>query len=119
VCVSGSREYRNLWKIEQVLRGLPPDTVILHGGARGVDAEADRVARKLGLPVRVYPALWGEHGKAAGPIRNRQMVQDCDILLAFWDGTSRGTASAIKAAREAEKSLDVILDWQAAHDDGS
>ncbi|MFZ4579834.1 MAG: hypothetical protein ACOYOB_15705 [Myxococcota bacterium] len=110
VCVSGSRDYHNLQHVHEVLCLLPHGTVVLHGGARGVDAEADRVARLLGLCVEVQPADSSSYGRAAGPHRTREMVERADFLYAFWDGTSRGTASAIQAAVELGKEFDVILD---------
>jgi len=108
VCVSGSREFKALHKIQEVLSKLPKDTVIVHGGARGVDWEADTVARKLGLAVEVHPADWDKHGKSAGHIRNREMVQTCDKVIAFWDGQSKGTAGAIRCSSDLGKPCEII-----------
>lgn len=110
VCISGSRAYRSLHKVAQVFRTLPAGTLILHGGAKGVDAEANRVARALGFAVEVQLADWARYGRAAGPIRNRQMVERADHVIAFWDGVSSGTASSIAAARELGVEYEVILD---------
>lgn len=48
-----------------------------------------------------FPADWNAHGKAAGPIRNQQMAQEADVLIAFWDGKSRGTKDMIEKATRA------------------
>jgi hypothetical protein len=53
----------------------------------------------LRKPCQVFPAKWDEYGKAAGPIRNQEMVDSKpDLVLAFWDGRSPGTLDAIKRA---------------------
>jgi hypothetical protein len=46
----------------------------------------------------VFPADWKTHGKAAGPIRNRQMAKNAEALIALWDGNSRGTKNMIETA---------------------
>lgn len=52
-----------------------------------------------GVAVRHFPADWKTHGKAAGPIRNREMAEaGADALLALWDGESKGTSSMIQEA---------------------
>jgi hypothetical protein len=68
------------------------------GGAAGVDRHGELWARRHGYRVRVFPADWKAHGKAAGPIRNRQMAEYATHLVAIWDGESRGTASMIREA---------------------
>lgn len=73
---------------------------IVHGAARGVDSAAGELFQGI-YPVTEFPAEWGIHGKAAGPIRNNEMRDYSDALIAIWDGQSRGTAHMIKAATEA------------------
>lgn len=100
VCVSGSRNFPDLGMVENVLKTLPKNTLIIHGGARGVDVEAGLVAKRLGFPTEVVIPQWGVHGKAAGPIRNREMVATADEFIAFWDESSKGTKSAIDFATQ-------------------
>lgn len=73
---------------------------ILHGDSGNVDKVADEWARgcKESHDVRVkpYPAEWDRYGKPAGPLRNAQMADDGDALLAFWDGFSDGTHDMIQ-----------------------
>lgn len=71
-------------------------TEVVNGGASGVDAQAWSWATLAGLPVKPFPADWGKHGKAAGPIRNRQMAEYADALLAIWDGQSPGTRNMVQ-----------------------
>ncbi len=100
VIVCGGRDYADRDAIEAELRSLPPDAVIVHGGAQGADNLAGAVARSLGLRAEVHPAEWGRYGKAAGPRRNAEMLAaGADLVLAFPGG--KGTADMVAKARAA------------------
>ena len=103
IAIVGSREYPNLAEVRDYVMSLPDDTVVITGGARGVDQMAEDTARARGLKVVVHRAEWDKHGKAAGPIRNRLVVEDCDRLVAFWDEVTPGTKNAISQASKAGK----------------
>lgn len=99
ILVCGGRDYVNRDVMRAVLSFFPRETVIVHGGARGADKLCGSTAKELGFKdVRVYPADWKAHGKAAGPIRNREMYQAerPDIVVAFPGGN--GTADMIGVA---------------------
>jgi len=74
-------------------------TEVVSGGASGVDALGERYAKENGIPLRIFPADWDKHGNAAGPIRNKQMADYADALIALWDGQSKGTASMVSLAK--------------------
>lgn len=75
--------------------------VVIEGDARGADRIAGYWARKKRLENLKFPADWETHGRAAGPIRNRQMLTEGrpDLVVAFPGGN--GTADMCEAAREA------------------
>lgn len=73
---------------------------IVSGTAKGADTFGENWARDKGVPTRRMPADWDKYGKKAGPIRNRQMAEVADGLIAIWDGRSRGTKSMIEFAKE-------------------
>lgn len=73
--------------------------VIVSGHATGADSLGERYAQERGLHCEQYPADWKAHGKAAGPIRNEQMANVANALIAFWDGQSRGTKNMINLAK--------------------
>jgi hypothetical protein len=75
-------------------------TKMAHGGGIGADQLAGEVSLELRIPCHVYPALWDRYGHAAGPIRNRKMLdgEHPDLVLAFWDGESTGTLDWINMA---------------------
>ena len=79
--------------------------VILSGHCSGTDTLAEKYANENGFSLEVYPAQWKLYGRSAGPIRNEQMVNNCDFVIAFWDGKSKGTKSLIQCAREKQKPL--------------
>jgi hypothetical protein len=73
---------------------------IVSGGARGVDALAERIAQEeTAHDALVFVAKWEIYGRAAGPLRNEKIVEAADMLVAFWDGASRGTAHSASLAR--------------------
>ena len=86
--------------------------LVLHGGARGADAAIGRAAQQLGWSALVMPAQWQLHGRAAGPIRNRELLQQAiakavahtspgslaSVLVVAFPG-GPGTASLVKEAR--------------------
>lgn len=73
-------------------------TEVVCGEARGADTMGATWADLSGIPVKRFPADWKANGKAAGPIRNRQMADYADALIAVWDGASRGTRNMIEEA---------------------
>jgi len=86
--------------------------LLLHGGARGADRAIGRAAQQLGWPVEVLPADWRRHGRAAGPIRNRELLElaiaraeahstagaPVSVLVVAFPGGA-GTASLLQLAR--------------------
>ena len=73
--------------------------ILVHGAARGADQLAASVGKSMGFVLEAHPAQWDVHGKAAGPIRNKKMVDlGADLMLAFPRGQSRGTRGCMKLA---------------------
>lgn len=75
-------------------------TSVVSGGARGVDTLANRRAVEWEVPFTEYPADWYKYGKGAGFLRNIQMLDNCEAVIAIWDGKSKGTAHTIKEAKK-------------------
>lgn len=106
VLVTGSRDYGDKRRLYEMLdrwqeqEGL--DTII-EGCARGADRLAERWAQDRGVPIIHCPADWGQHGRAAGAIRNKEMVarHHPDAVIAFFTNRlspSRGTAHMVAVA---------------------
>lgn len=117
VAVIGSRSYgltydsesetynQDLSEVYEFVGSLPGDVTIVSGGARGVDTAAVNAAKKYGLQYKVWEADWRTHGKAAGFVRNYQIVDDADLVVAFWDNVSRGTRHSIEYAERTGKGV--------------
>lgn len=99
LAIVGSREFPDLDRVRRLSGDLPPNATIVSGGARGVDRLAAAAARRRGLRVIEYLAQWDRFGRRAGFLRNQQIVDRCDRMVAFWDGKSTGTHDAITRAR--------------------
>lgn len=110
VAIVGSRTFQNLQLVRDYVQGLPEDTIVVSGGAKGVDRTAEDAACKCGLKTQIYLAAWDEFGKVAGLLRNSDIVRNCDRLVAFHRQNSRGTADSIMKARAAGKSVDVYTE---------
>ncbi len=74
--------------------------VVLLGGAAGADSYAAQWCFLRKVTREIHRADWSKHGKAAGMVRNAEMVKTADALVAFWDGESRGTAHVIQQAKK-------------------
>jgi YspA, cpYpsA-related SLOG family len=104
VLVCGGRDYfdyENVCKVLDQYYTAVGISVIIHGGATGADKSAGDYAEDLHIPCYKFPANWNKYGKAAGPIRNKQMLEEGkpDVVIAFPGG--KGTANMIKQAQEA------------------
>ena len=94
----------------EYVNGLPARASIITGSASGVDAAATRAARARGLAVQVMPASFEEVSDASkSAARNQRLVDACDVLVAFWDGTSKGTRATVDRALDAGKEVHVFL----------
>lgn len=89
------------------------DIEIVSGGCSGTDALAERYAHSHGYPLQIFPADWSRYGKRAGYARNREMHAYISTfaergVIAFWDGTSKGTAQSFALAKEFGNPIRVV-----------
>lgn len=98
--IAGSRRCTDMKALELALAecGWVP-TVILSGTARGADLLGEEWAKRNNVLIERFPANWEAFGKSAGFMRNYQMAENAEALVALWDGQSRGTASMISISR--------------------
>ena len=112
ILACGDRNWINGSAIRRELEKYPLDTIIIHGAARGADSIAGSIALSLGMQVEVYPAQWNLYGKGAGPIRNKQMLDEGkpDKVLAFHENieSSKGTKDMVKISQEAEIEVEIF-----------
>ena len=114
VIIAGGRDFvdYNLLreKVNNILvdKRLTHKIVIVSGCARGADTLGMRYASENILDVDEYPADWDKYGKKAGYMRNVEMAENADALIAFWDGKSKGTKHMIDIATERKLPIRVI-----------
>lgn len=98
--IAGGRDVTSHGHLVRALQncGWRP-TVVLSGAARGADTLGEEWAIMCGVPLEKYPADWDMFGKRAGYMRNSEMAEKAEALIALWDGKSRGTAHMIEIAK--------------------
>jgi predicted Rossmann fold nucleotide-binding protein DprA/Smf involved in DNA uptake len=110
VAIVGSRHFSDLARVADYVQSLPPRASIITGSASGVDASATRAAREKGIPVQVMPASFDELADASkSAARNQRLVDLCDVLVAFWDGSSKGTRTTVERALDSGKEVHVYV----------
>lgn len=114
VLICGDRNWSNKDVIKRELLPLKehnPNITIVTGACKGADLLSEEIAKQLGFQVKSYPANWTKYNRAAGPIRNQQMIDEnnVDLVLAFHSDieNSKGTKDMINRAKK--KNIPVIL----------
>ena len=109
--IAGGRDFDDSAKMIQALECFDHDEgyiEIVCGGAKGADSLGKAYAEARGFRIKNFPADWKKHNKAAGPIRNKQMGDYADALVAFWDGKSRGTKHMIEYMESLNKPVFIV-----------
>lgn len=111
VIIAGGRDFNDYEQLKRKCddllyqRKITNRIVVVSGAAQGADRLGERYARERGYAIDSHPADWNTHGKSAGFIRNSEMANSANALIAFWDGKSHGTKQMIDTANA--KGLDV------------
>lgn len=110
IAIVGSRNFSNLDLVKQFINTLDNrETIIVSGGATGVDNCAKWYGEKAGFRTKIFYANWARDGKQAGFNRNSELVNFIKIqqgsIHAFWDGKSKGTLNTIHKAEDARVRL--------------
>ncbi len=113
IIIAGSRNFDDYEMLSSVLDeymetfGINREKIrIISGRAKGADILGEKYANEKGIQIIVFPADWKKYGRAAGPVRNKQMAEfavsdgNKGVLFAFWDGISKGTKSMISLAEK-------------------
>ena len=112
VVIGGCRDYADYVffksRIDEILKDEKDEIIIISGHCSGVDLMGERYAAENGFNVKIFLPEWGKYGRAAVPIRNKKMVACADLVIAFWDGRSKGTRSLIKCAQNSKKDIIII-----------
>lgn len=119
--VCGSRDWPEnaMWLVTaKMIELIPRGSIVITGGARGVDQHAHTQAVRLGYRTRVMAADWEHHGRRAGIIRNLYMLDERpDAVLAFCNQFSRGTMHMVRECLRREICLHWVKDEDLRHPD--
>lgn len=110
LAIIGGRDFNNYKKAEKVFVNFfdrYTDTII-SGGAKGADHIGKTLAESFSKEYIEFPADWEKYGKRAGFIRNSEIIENCDMVLAFWDGESKGTEHSLTVAKQKKKPVFII-----------
>lgn len=106
IAIVGSRNLM-LTNLEQY---LPEDvTEIVSGGAQGIDTCAREYARNNGMILTEFFPNYNKHGRRAPLVRNDLIIEYADVVIAFWDGKSRGTKYVIENCKKKNKRITVYI----------
>ncbi len=104
VIIAGSRnfnDYETLKNVCDYIIGNPEFKVeVISGNANGADKLGEQYANEKKYDLKIFKADWDKHGKKAGYIRNTEMSEYGNMLIAFWDGESKGTKHMIDIAKK-------------------
>lgn len=104
VIIAGGRNFNNYtllkFKCNEILKNIEVEEIVSGKCPTGADALGERYAREKGYKVSPFQADLDRYGKQAGYLRNKQMAEYADSLIAFWDGFSKGTAMMIDLAKQ-------------------
>lgn len=107
VAVIGSRGFNDYELVVRTLSNLHI-TLLISGSAKGADSLGERYANENNIETLIFKPDWEKHGKAAGMIRNTDIVNNSELIVAFWDQTSKGTKDSIDKAKKLGKKIVVI-----------
>ena len=106
VAVIGSRGLQ----VNDLRKYIPGEvTEIISGGARGVDTSAREYAIEHGLKLTEYLPEYNKYGRSAPLKRNITIIENADLVLAFWDGSSKGTKYVIENCKKRNIPVQVYL----------
>lgn len=113
IVIAGSRNFNNYDflenKINELIKNKQIDiTEIVSGKAKGADFLGEKYASLNNISIKEFPANWNLYGKKAGFLRNQEMGNYADVLIAFWDGNSKGTKHMIDYMKSLKKQVFVF-----------
>ena len=109
LAIVGSRTFSDYALLKKTLDEYKNISKIISGGARGADKLGEKWAKENNIETLIFLPDWNKYGRAAGVIRNRDIVSNSDTVIAFQDGKSTGTLSSINLAKKLKKNLKIIL----------
>jgi hypothetical protein len=109
IAIIGSRDFTDRNKLNEILEPYKSKiTLVISGAARGADKLGEQWAINNNIKTLIFPADWDKYGKAAGFIRNEDIIKNCDGAIVFWNEISNGTRHSISLCEKYNKPCKVI-----------
>lgn len=114
LAIVGSRTFSNYELLENEVNKFIVENkfvvdFIISGGAKGADHYGEIYAFRNNIPTKIFLPDWDKFGKSAGYRRNVEIIDNCNAVIAFWDGVSKGTKHSIDIATDKNKIVKIIL----------
>nr|WP_314803356.1 DUF2493 domain-containing protein [uncultured Capnocytophaga sp.] len=112
IAIVGGRDFSDYTLLKESLLAYisiyrVPDNIV-SGGAKGADTLAAQFATEMGIPLLVFKPDYQKYGRGATLVRNTQIIENANVVFAFWDGESKGTKDSITKAKKLQKELYII-----------
>ena len=111
LAIVGSRDFNDYELMSEYIRSrfnLSEVDAVVSGGAKGADSLAAKFAQEHDIELIVKKAEWDKYGRAAGPMRNKLIIQEADAVVAFPSAQSKGTLNSINLARKLGKRIEIL-----------
>lgn len=108
VAVIGGRDFNSYILAKEILDEIDGIDLIVSGGALGADTIGEQYAKDNNINTLIFKPDWKKYGKGAGFARNKDIINNSDIVVAFWDGKSKGTRNSIDTAVKLNKDVRII-----------
>ncbi len=108
LAVIGSKEFNDYSRLKAILNKISGITVIISGAAAGTDKMAAQYALEHNLKLLEFPPDFAKYDEEAKHVRDRQIVENCDQLIAFWDGECEGTKYTLDYAEKMNIPIRII-----------
>lgn len=109
LAIIGSRTFNNYNLLKETLEQYKSKiTKVISGGAKGADSLGEQWAKENNIQTQIFYPDWDKYQKAAGFIRNKDIIENCDVCIAFWDEVSIGTKHSLSLCEKLNKPYKII-----------
>lgn len=109
LAIIGSRDFDNYSLLHRIVNNLSFEIdEIVSGGAKGEDSLGEKYAKENNIKTNIFYPDWDTYGKKAGFIRNKDIIDNSDFVLAFWDKRSPGTKDSLLYAKKMNKPIRIV-----------
>jgi len=106
--IIGGRDFNDYELVNKIMSQYKDITSIVSGGAKGADSLGAKYAFDNDIKLITHLPDWDKYGRGAGFVRNKLIIDDADVVIAFWDGKSKGTKNSIDTTKKQNKQIEIV-----------